>query len=147
MPAMLTNHQLTSCPRPGALWIGMVTLLLGVAALAQSPPSAPKTVPELKAFYQQNCTRCHGADGSARTLDGRPLGGLDFTKATKEFRQADGPAAQREIRTMTRVIRKGLLFGFSMPGWKDQLSEEEASLMVKEVLLKAEAGKPIKADS
>ncbi len=46
-------------------------------------------------------------------------------------------------RGLARAIRKGILFGYSMPAWKDQLSQEEATLMVREVLLKAEAGKAI----
>jgi hypothetical protein len=33
-----------------------------------------------------------------------------------------------------------------MPGWKDQLSQEDATLMVREILLKAEPGKNITPD-
>jgi mono/diheme cytochrome c family protein len=126
---------------PRWAWLGA---LLGVAAFAQTP--VPKSVNALKAFYQQNCVRCHGADGSAKDPEGHRLGGLDFTKAAREFKTADGPAADREIRTMVRVIQKGLMFGFSMPAWKDKLSQDEATLLVKEVLLKTEAGKPIQPD-
>jgi len=119
-------------------------LLIGfVAQAAQGPEARAKSLPELKAFFQQNCTRCHGLDGSAKGPDGRRLGGLDFTKAAHDFRTLSGPASEREIRTMIRTIRKGILFGYSMPAWKDQLSQEDATLMVREVLLKAEAGKAI----
>lgn len=114
-----------------------------VAPATQAPEARAKTLPELKAFFQQNCTRCHGLDGSAKGPDGRRLGGLDFTKAAHDFRTLSGPASEREIRTMIRTIRKGILFGYSMPAWKDQLSQEDATLMVREVLLKAEAGKAI----
>jgi mono/diheme cytochrome c family protein len=110
---------------------------------AQAPEARARTIPELKAFFQQNCTRCHGLDGSAKGPDGRRLGGLDFTKAAHDFRNLSGPASEREIRTMIRTIRKGILFGYSMPAWKDQLSQEDATLMVREILLKAEAGKVI----
>jgi mono/diheme cytochrome c family protein len=125
-------------------WAWLCTLLCATA-FAQTP--APKSISELKAFYQQHCTRCHGADGSATAPDGKRLGGLDFTKTAKDFRTTkEGPATEREIRTMTRVIQKGLLFGFSMPAWKDKLSQEETMVMVKEVLLKAEPGKVIQAE-
>ncbi len=69
--------------------------------------------------------------------------GLDFTKAAQDYRTLSGPASEREIRTMIRTIRKGILFGYSMPAWKDQLSQEDATLMVREILLKAEAGRLI----
>lgn len=126
----------------------MVSLLcacIAGSAFAQAPPAAPKarTINELKAFFQQNCTRCHGLDGSAKAPDGRKLGGLDFTRAAHDFRTLSGPASEREIRTMIRTIRKGILFGYTMPSWKDQLSVEDATLMVREILLKAEAGKNI----
>ena len=116
----------------------------GMTALAQAP--TPKTINELKAFYQQNCVRCHGTDGSAQSPEGKKLGGQDFTKAAQDFRALTGPASERELRAMARTIQKGLFFGFSMPAWKDKLSEEDATFMAREVLLKAERGKAIKPD-
>ena len=116
-----------------------------VAAMAQAPKA--KTINELKAFFQQNCTRCHGLDGSARSPDGKKLGGLDFTQAAQDFHTLSGPASEREIRTMIRTIQKGIFFGLTMPGWKDQLSPEDATLMVREILLKAKAGKAIEPDT
>ncbi|GLH73508.1 hypothetical protein GETHLI_20100 [Geothrix limicola] len=127
--------------------LGVLVAGLALAASAQSPsPSpgpSPKSVNQLKAFFQQNCIRCHGADGSAHNAEGKKLSGLDFTKAARDFSALNGPAADREIRAMVHAIQKGLFFGLSMPAWKDQLSEEDSTLMVREVLLKAEPGKPI----
>ena len=131
-------------------WRLVPALLCTLGALslaAQDPIPQPKSINELKAFFQNRCVRCHGLDGSAKDPDGRKLGGLDFTKAAQDFRELVGPASEREIRTMIRTIRKGILFGFSMPAWKDQLSQEDATLMVREILLKAEPGKVITADS
>lgn len=125
------------------LWLGFLALAT-LASAGQDPAPKTKSVQELKDFYQQNCTKCHGQDGSARTAEGKKLGGLDFTQAAADFRKLEGPASEREIRAMTRTIRKGIFFGLSMPGWKDQLSEEDSNLMVREILLKAEAGKAIK---
>jgi mono/diheme cytochrome c family protein len=131
-------------PRAACRFLAAGLLLIASAAsAAQAPEARAKSLPELKAFFQQNCTRCHGLDGSAKGPDGARLGGLDFTKAAQDFRTLSGPASEREIRTMIRTIRKGILFGYSMPAWKDQLSPEDATQMVREVLLKAEAGKPI----
>lgn len=137
-PVRLPN--LLAWPALGAIVLG---LLAAIPAQAQAPAANAKTLQELKAFYQQNCTRCHGLDGSAKTPDGKKLGGLDFTRAAQDFRTLSGPASEREIRTMIRTIQKGIFFGITMPAWKDQLSQEDATLMVREVLLKAEAGKAI----
>ena len=150
-----TSQGNTTMPRtPGSLlhWasyrrcsqgIAVVCALAAMAALAQSPAPKAKSINELKVFFQQNCIRCHGLDGSARSTDGKKLGGLDFTQATQDFQSLSGPASEREIRTMIRTIRKGIFFGLSMPAWKDQLSHEDATLMVREILLKAEKGKVI----
>lgn len=124
------------------LAVGLLLAAFATSA-APAPEARARSLPELKAFFQQNCTRCHGLDGSAKGPDGTRLGGLDFTKAAQDFRTLSGPASEREIRTMIRTIRKGILFGYSMPAWKDQLSQEDATLMVREILLKAEAGKAI----
>jgi mono/diheme cytochrome c family protein len=119
---------------------------LALASAAEPAVSSPKSVPELKAFFAQNCTRCHGQDGSAHTPEGKKLGGLDFTKAARDFRELAGPASEREIRKMSKTIRKGIFFGRIMPSWKDHLSPGEAELMVREILLKAERGKSIQPD-
>jgi mono/diheme cytochrome c family protein len=124
----------------GLAWL--LALALPIAPARSEEPKA-KSIQELRSFFQQNCVRCHGLDGSARNPEGKKLGGLDFTKAAQDFRTLSGPASEREIRTMIRTIRKGILFGYTMPAWKDQLSQEDAALMVREILLRAEAGKAI----
>jgi len=106
-------------------------LLLAAPAAGQ----APRDVDQLKAFYRQKCVSCHGGDGSAVAADGRKLRGLDFTDP-RAMRGRDDSA-------MARTIRKGLFFGLRMPGFKKELSEEEARLMVAEVVRKAEKGKAI----
>lgn len=141
-PARTPRHVLTAC-LPGAVWLLILAL---PAAGAQAPEAKAKSIQELKAFFEQNCTRCHGRDGSARNAEGKKLGGLDFTKAAQDFRTLGGPASEREIRTMSRAIRKGIFFGRAMPAWKDQLSQEDATRMVREILLKAEPGKAIAPD-
>ena len=44
---------------------------------------------------------------------------------------------------MVRIILKGIFFGKVMPAWKDHLSEAEAELLLREVVMKAEKGKVI----
>ena len=121
-------------------------VMFPMVSAAQPPALQAKSIQELKAFYAQNCIRCHGRDGSARTPEGKKLGGMDFTQAAHVFRAMDGPASEREMQAMVQTIQKGIFFGLTMPGWKDQLSQEEAAVMVREILLKAEPGKIIAAD-
>lgn len=121
---------------------GLLLLVFATAA-AQPPAGKTKSVNELRGFFQQNCVRCHGVDGSAHTAAGDKLGGLDFTKSAQDFKALAGPGSEREIRTMVKVIQKGIFFGRVMPSWKEDLSPEDADVMVREILLKAERGKAI----
>lgn len=110
-------------------------LLLPVLTCSQLLSEAPaRNLAELRAFYAANCVRCHGPDGSAMA-DGKQLGGRDFTNAAKNAKQTDAD--------MAKTIRKGIFFGLVMPAFKDRLSEEEALLLVKEIVRKAEKGKVI----
>jgi mono/diheme cytochrome c family protein len=110
----------------------MTMFLLPAFLQAQAPT---KTVTELRAFFAANCVKCHGADGSALSPDGKKLGGFDFTDAAKAAKETDAQ--------MVKAIRKGLFFGFRMPSFKDRLSEADAQALVRDVLRKAEKGKVI----
>jgi len=134
----LSHGFLLGCP-----WL---LALIAMVSAAQPPVLKSKSIQELKAFYAQNCIRCHGRDGSAHTPEGKKLGGMDFPQAAKAIRAMNGPAFEEEMRAMARTIQKGIFFGLTMPGWKDQLSQEDAALMVREILLKAEPGKIIAPD-
>lgn len=123
-----------------------LSVLLGLPLLGQTP--LPRSVPELRQLFRDNCSRCHGPDGSARDAQGRRLAGLDFTSSpkVKHLREEErvGPGTGlREMRSMARTIRRGIFFGKVMPAWRDLLTEEEAMLMLREVIMKAERGKPI----
>lgn len=147
MPILIPH--LVSGPFSGLLLLGVLPWAGGAGASSLAPAGqveGVKSVNELRAFFAQNCVKCHGTDGSATDPDGTKRPGMDFTKAAVTYREMNGPASQREIRTMIRTIRKGIFFGRLMPAWKAYLSEEDAALLVKEVLLKAEKGKTIEPD-
>ena len=111
----------------------LLSVALATIGLAAQAPA--KTTEELRGFFQQNCVKCHGADGSAHGPDGRKLKGFDFTNAVEMANQTDAEMAQ--------TIRKGLFFGWRMPAFKHQLSQQDADRMVQEVLRKAQKGKAI----
>jgi mono/diheme cytochrome c family protein len=113
-------------------WMILVPALSLLPLQAQSPA---KSLAELKAFFGANCTKCHGPDGSAKSPEGKKLGGFDFTDAQAVAKESDAD--------MVKTIRKGVMFGLVMPSFKDKLSEEDMQLMVREVLRKAEKGKAI----
>lgn len=107
-------------------------LALPLAAQEASPPPAPV---DLRAFFVQNCVKCHGADGAALDPDGKKLKGQDFT----DPRWREGTKEKEMVGT----ILKGKFFGMAMPPFKQQLTEEQARQMVQDVLLKTEKGKPV----
>jgi len=114
----------------------IVPTLFPVLLVANLGAQAPaKSVDELRAFFAQNCVKCHGPDGSAHGADGKKLGGFDFTDTKKAAKETD--------EEMEKTIRKGIFFGLVMPSFKDHLSEADIRLMVKEVVRKAEKGKAI----
>ncbi|WP_291270902.1 cytochrome c [Geothrix sp.] len=116
----------------------LLSCLLAIGLRAAESPQPARTVTELRAFFAQNCVKCHGPDGSARNAEGKKLGGFDFTDAKKVAGETDAD--------MVKTIRKGIFFGRVMPSFKDQLTEADMALLVKEVLRKAEKGKAIAAE-
>lgn len=94
---------------------------------------------DLRGFYQQQCARCHGADGSGLSPEGKKLSGLDLTN----------PEWQRNTKDnkMTKAILKGKFFGWAMPGFKESLTKEEAQRMVTEIIRKSKKGEAISPDS
>lgn len=118
-----------------SLWVAVALLGPVPAARAAQDPAGPRSETELRAFYQRSCIGCHGEDGSATATDGRKLKGRDFTSE----KDMQGTTDQG----LAKTIRKGLFFGMAMPAYKNELSEEEALLLVRTILRKARKGEPI----
>lgn len=93
---------------------------------------------DLRMFYQQHCARCHGQDGSAVSAEGEKLSGQDFTDPDWQRSTGDDE--------MVQTILNGKFFGLAMPGFKDELTEQEAQQMVTEIIRKAEKGRMIAPD-
>jgi len=122
---------------PSAPALGFALLLSGIAApglLAQGVEPT-KSEQELRAFYLRSCSRCHGVDGSARASDGRKLKGRDFTSE----RGLRGESNEALVKT----IRRGIYFGLAMPSFKKELSDEEALILVRDILRKVRKGEPV----
>jgi len=118
-------------------WTNMMALILAMVFTLWVPPvwSQDSNPKDLKAFYQQNCVRCHGPDGSAVSADGKQLRGQDFTD--QEWRRATGDD------DMVDTILNGKFFGLAMPKYKDALTKEEALWIVKNVIRKSKKGQII----
>ena len=135
------NETANESPRTSRRARSIVSLLSALLlAVCMAPVLAQELVgKDLKGFYQQNCTRCHGPDGSAVSMDGNKLRGQDFTD----------PNWQRGTRDdeMVKTILNGKLFGLLMPSFKDTLTGEEAQRMVTDIIRKSKKGQVIAADS
>ena len=90
---------------------------------------------DIKKFYQNHCAKCHGADGSATGEDGKRLKGQDFTDPKW--------LSDAKDEEMINTIMKGKFFGIAMPAFKDKLTQEEAQLIVTEIIRKSKKGKKI----
>lgn len=110
-----------------------VCFLLSAAAL--SALVAEPARKDLRLFFKDNCTRCHGADGTARDALGKRLKGQDFTDAGWRKGTTDAK--------MVETILKGRFFGRAMPSFKKRLTSEEAQRMVTEIIRRTSKGEEI----
>ncbi len=121
----------------------MSLVLLTAAFLTTTLPilgaEAARTEQELRAFYQHTCAICHGPDGSAVTQEGRKLKGRDFTSQAAMRGSTD--------EALAKTIRQGLFFGMGMPAFKRDLTEQEALVLVRDIIRKARKGEPILAQA
>lgn len=114
---------------------GVLTTMIFLIFCSLPVHAEDMKVSKIKSFYQNNCVKCHGADGSATGEDGKKLKGEDFTD--QKWRD------DTKDEKMTKTIMKGIFFGLAMPSFKDQLTQEEAQLIVTEIIRKSEKGKII----
>src|SRR3954466_9499463 len=73
-------------------------IMLGLAIFAVAAWSA--RAEDAKAIYEQNCAKCHGADGKGQTKMGQKLGCKDYTDAKVQADLKDDVA--------TKAIKEGL---------------------------------------
>jgi cytochrome c553 len=73
-------------------------IVLGLAIMAVAAWSA--RAEDAKALYEQNCAKCHGADGKGQTKMGQKLGCKDYTDAKVQAEMTDAAA--------TKAIKEGL---------------------------------------
>ena len=71
---------------------------LGLAIVAMAAWSARGE--DAKALFEQNCAKCHGADGKGQTKMGQKLGCKDYTDAKVQADLTDAVA--------TKAIKEGL---------------------------------------
>jgi mono/diheme cytochrome c family protein len=87
--------------------ISMLLVLLAVPLCAGAR--------DLKAFFQERCAVCHGADGTGRGPTGIRLGGRNLTDVRW--------LAKQDAANLSASILKGR---GAMPAFRRQLSETEA---------------------
>ncbi len=116
-----------------------MSLVLLTTALPILGAESVRTEQELRAFYQHTCASCHGLDGSAVSREGRKLKGRDFTSEAAMRGSSD--------EALAKTIRQGLFFGLGMPAFKRDITEQEALVLVRDIIRKARKGEPILAQA
>ncbi len=108
-------------PRPLALLLALLSASLSAE------------VRDLKAFFQQRCASCHGPDGSGRGPGGA-LGGSNLLDSRRLVGQ--------EAADLAGIILQGR---GAMPGFRRQLSQEEALKLARDILRRVGKGRTAQA--
>ena len=80
--------------------------------LAKEQASLPKDQVDARGLFAENCARCHGTDGRAKTFHGRLVGAKNFTDPNWHASNDD----------ITNAIKMG---HEKMPAFEDKLSPAE----------------------
>lgn len=108
-----------------AVILSSAVLLLILACFGGQPGVAADTAAVSSVggaeVYANNCARCHGADGKAKTAKGRQVGAVDLT--IDEW-------TPNEARD-TRIISKGK---GSMPAFKSKLTADEITSVARYIV-------------
>jgi mono/diheme cytochrome c family protein len=87
--------------------------------LAMQQANYPKDKVDARGLFNENCAKCHGRDGRARTLHGRFVGAQNFTDEKWRANVTD--------EEMSDAIKKGPK---AMPAFGKKLSQAEIDALV-----------------
>ena len=106
-----------------SLCTGYVLSTRGAASAPQNKKSGRKgQAAKTESVYQQNCARCHGADGRGDTRLGKIYNTPNLTESTLHSRFSD--------KELSAIITSGQ---GGMPGFKKNLSKAEIAALVSYV--------------
>lgn len=104
------------------LCAGYVLSITRADSTPQGKKSGRKRAAKIEGVYQQNCARCHGADGRGETKLGQLYGTPNLTEASLHARFSD--------KELSAIITSGQ---GGMPAFKKNLSKTEIAALVKYV--------------
>ena len=87
--------------------------------LATRQASGPQDKIEASKLFNQNCSKCHGQDGRAKTFRGKLVGARNFTDTKWQASITD--------KQISAAIKEG---PEEMPAFKKKLSQEEIDALV-----------------
>jgi mono/diheme cytochrome c family protein len=87
--------------------------------LAMQQANYPKDKVDAAVLFKENCAKCHGMDGRAKTFHGRLVGAQNFTDAKWRTNVTD--------EEMSNAIKKG---PEAMPAFEKKLSQAEIDALV-----------------
>ncbi|HTQ31654.1 MAG TPA: c-type cytochrome [Opitutaceae bacterium] len=100
------------------------TRLCLLALIGLALPASLAFAAEAKDNWAENCSRCHGADGSGQTKIGKKLGVKDYTSADVQAKMTDDD--------MLKTILQGATIDGKqkMPAYAEKLSADDAKALV-----------------
>lgn len=106
--------SITACALAAVVMAAIVSGCSSTGELARAQAGYPKDQVDARGLFAENCARCHGEDGRAKTFHGRLTGAENFTDA--KWR------ASTSLEDIIHAIKTGPK---KMPAFGDKLSESE----------------------
>jgi mono/diheme cytochrome c family protein len=90
-----------------------------IGPLAIQQANYPQDKVDARALFNENCAKCHGLDGRAKTFHGRLVGAQNFTDEKWRANVTDAE--------MSDAIKRG---PEAMPAFREKLSQAEIDALV-----------------
>jgi mono/diheme cytochrome c family protein len=107
----------------------LLTLALASATAMAADPAkdAPAFDGNIQKYWNDACSRCHGANGNGRDATGKQLpdAGFDFTDTRKANKKKDSDWVQITLNGKDK-----------MPAYKERLKAEDVQKMITEIIRK-----------
>jgi cbb3-type cytochrome c oxidase subunit III len=100
----------------------VLSLLAATTPLALHQPANAQNTSDAASLFNENCAKCHGKDGRAKTMRGKTVGARNLTDAKWQAKETD--------EEILAAIKKG---PGAMPSFEKKLSQAQLESLVSYV--------------